>query len=84
MNYKRLGDYIQLVDKRNKDLVVTKVCGLSMEKYFIPSIANTNTVDLSNYKIVEKGQFGLILMKVGRDNKVSAAILEGGFNVGDW
>ena len=77
MNYKRLGDYIQLVDKRNKDLVVTKVCGLSMEKYFIPSIANTNTVDLSNYKIVEKGQFGLILMKVGRDNKVSAAILEG-------
>ncbi|VVH60765.1 Type I restriction-modification system, specificity subunit S (EC [uncultured Gammaproteobacteria bacterium] len=47
-----------------------------MEKYFIPSIANTNTVDLSNYKTVEKGQFGLILMKVGRDNKVSVAILE--------
>jgi type I restriction enzyme, S subunit len=76
MSYKRLGDYIQLVDNRNKDLAVTKVCGLSMEKYFIPSIANTNTVDLSNYKIVEKGQFGLILMKVGRDNKVSVAILE--------
>ncbi|CAB5507765.1 hypothetical protein AZO1586I_2040 [Bathymodiolus thermophilus thioautotrophic gill symbiont] len=75
-NYKRLGDYIQLVDKRNKELAVTKVCGLSMEKYFIPSIANTNTVDLSNYKTVEKGQFGLILMKVGRDNKVSVAILE--------
>lgn len=47
MSYKRLGDYIQLVDKRNKDLAVTKVCGLSMEKYFIPSIANTNTVDRS-------------------------------------
>jgi len=73
-SYKRLGDYIRLVDNRNKDLAVTKVCGLSMEKYFIPSIANTNTVDLSNYKIVRKGQFGLILMKVGRDNKVSVAI----------
>ncbi len=75
-NYKRLGDYIQLVDNRNKDLAVTKVCGLSMKKHFISSIANTNTVDLSNYKIVKKGQFGLILMKVGRDNKVSVAILE--------
>ena len=75
-SFKRLGDYIQLVDNRNKNLAVTKVCGLSMEKYFIPSIANTNTVDLSNYKIVERGQFGLILMKVGRDNKVSVAVLE--------
>jgi len=75
-NYKRLGDYIQLVDNRNKDLAVSIVCGISMEKYFIPSIANTNTVDLSKYKIVEKGQFGLILMKVGRDNKVSVGYLE--------
>jgi hypothetical protein len=25
MSYKRLGDYIQLVDKRNKDLVVTNL-----------------------------------------------------------
>lgn len=47
-----------------------------MKKYFIPSIANTNTVDLSNYKIVKKGQFGLILMKVGRDNQVSVGYLQ--------
>ena len=77
MNYKRLGDYIELVDNRNTDLTVTEVCGLSMDKYFIPSIANTNTVDLTQYKIVEEEQFGLILMKVGRDNKVSVACLQG-------
>jgi type I restriction enzyme S subunit len=76
MNYKRIGDYIKLVDNRNKDLAVTKVCGISMEKYFIPSIANTNNVDLTVYKIVKKGQFGCILMKVGRDNKVSVGYLE--------
>jgi len=76
MSYKRLGDYIQLVDNRNTDLSVTEVCGVSMEKYFIPSIANTNSVDLSKYKIVKRGQFGLILMKVGRDNKVSVAYLD--------
>ncbi len=74
-NYKRLGDYIQLVDERNEDLSIAKVCGISMEKYFIPSIANTNNVDLSKYKIVKKGQFGCILMKVGRDNKVSVGYL---------
>ena len=76
MSFKRLGDYIQLVDNRNTDLSVTEVCGVSMEKYFIPSIANTNSVDLSKYKIVKRGQFGLILMKVGRDNKVSVAYLD--------
>lgn len=76
MSYKRLGDYIQLVDNHNVDLAVTKVCGISMKKYFIPSIANTNTVDLSKYKIVKKGQFGLILMKVGRDNTVSVGYLK--------
>ena len=76
MSYKRLGDYLQLVDNRNTDMAVTEVCGVSMEKYFIPSIANTNSVDLSKYKIVNRGQFGLILMKVGRDNKVSVAYLD--------
>lgn len=76
MSYKKLGEYIRLVDNRNKDLSISKVCGVSMEKYFIPSIANTKNVDLSNYKIVKKGQFGCILMKVGRDNKVSVGYLE--------
>lgn len=75
MSFKKLGNYIKLVDNRNRDLLVKKVCGISMKKYFIPSIANTNTVDLSNYKIVKKGQFGLILMKVGRDNTVSVGYL---------
>jgi len=76
MNFKRLGNYIRLVDVRNKDLAIKKVCGISMKKYFIPSIANTKNVDLSNYKVVSKGQFGLILMKVGRDNTVSVGFLE--------
>ncbi len=73
---KLLSSFIRLVDNRNKDLSVKKVCWVSMKKYFIPSIANTNTVDLSNYKIVKKGQFGLILMKVGRDNQVSVGYLQ--------
>ena len=39
-NYKKLGSYIQLVDNRNRDLSITDLLGVSIEKRFIPSIAN--------------------------------------------
>ena len=38
--YKILGNYIRLVDERNKDLSVTKLLGVSISKKFIPSIRN--------------------------------------------
>jgi len=69
-NFKRLGDYIQLVDNRNTDLSVRKVYGVNLSKSFMPSIAKTSTVNLANYKIVKKGQFGCKLMSVGRDNRL--------------
>lgn len=75
-NYKKLGNYIRQVSVRNINNNISEVCGVSMEKYFIPSIAKTESVDLSKYKVVKKGQFALILMKVGRDNKVSVAYLD--------
>ena len=50
--YKILGNYIRLVDERNKNLAVTKLLGVSISKKFIPSIANIVGTDLSNYKIV--------------------------------
>ena len=75
MSFKRLGDYIQLVNNRNKDLLVTKVYGVNLTKSFMPSIANTKNVDLSNYKIVRKGQFGCKLMSVGRDNRLPIGYL---------
>ena len=52
-NYKRLGDYIRPIDVRNKDLQVTRLLGVSIEKRFIESIANTIGTDLSTYKIVK-------------------------------
>ena len=55
--YKILGNYIRLVDERNKNLAVTKLLGVSISKKFIPSIANIVGTDLSNYKIVRTGQF---------------------------
>ena len=41
MEYKRLGNYIREVNVRNRELKITNLLGLSIEKRFIPSIANT-------------------------------------------
>ena len=56
-DYKVLGNYIRLVDKRNRDLSITNLLGVSIEKRFIPSIANIIGTDLSSYKVVQTGQF---------------------------
>lgn len=75
-NYKRLGDYIREVDIRNRDLKVTKLMGINIGKYFMPSVANVIGTDLSNYKVVAKNQFACNLMHVGRDEKIPMAMFE--------
>lgn len=73
---KRLGDYIREVDVRNRDLEVTKLVGLTIDKSFIPSVANVIGTDLSKYKIIRKNQFACSLMQVSRDEKIPIAMLE--------
>ena len=70
----RLGDYIRPVDVRNRDLKVTRLMGINIEKRFMPSVANVVGTDLSNYKVVSKGQFACNLMHVGRDEKIPVAL----------
>lgn len=73
--YKRLGDYIQEIDVRNRDLSVTTLLGVSISKEFIPSIANTIGTDMSTYKIVRKGQFAYGPVTSRNGDKVSIALL---------
>ena len=73
--YKILGNYIRLVDERNRDLAVTKLLGVSISKKFIPSIANIVGTDLSNYKIVRTGQFAYGPVTSRNGEKVSIAYL---------
>lgn len=73
---KRLGDYIHEVDVRNRDLEVTKLVGLTIDKSFIPSVANVIGTDLSKYKVIRKEQFACSLMQVSRDGKVPIAMLK--------
>ena len=70
LNYNPLGKYIQEINVRNSDLAITNLLGVSMEKTFIPSVANLNGVDLSVYKVLSKDQLACKLMSVGRDEKL--------------
>lgn len=72
--YHPLGDYIRPVDIRNRDLKVTTLVGLTIEKCFIPSVANIIGTDLSNYKVIKHGQFACSLMQVSRDGKIPVAM----------
>ena len=73
-NYKRLGDYIRQVDLRNKDLRTKKLLGINIDKFFMPSVANIIGTDLSNYKLIEKGQFACNPMHVGRDERIPVSL----------
>ena len=75
-NYKRIGDYIRVVDERNTDLRVENLLGLSITKEFVPSVANTVGTDMSKYKIVKKNQFVCSTMQVRRDKKMPVALLQ--------
>lgn len=75
-NYKRIGDFIELIDERNKKLEVNTLVGLSISKEFIPSVANTIGTNMANYKIIRKNQFACSLMQVRRDKKIPVALLQ--------
>ena len=58
-NYKKLGQYVRLLDNRNKDgqYGEESLKGISVTKEFIASHANLVGVSFNGYKIVENGQF---------------------------
>lgn len=75
--YQRLGDYIREVNVRNRELRVTNLLGLSIEKKFIPSIANTIGTDMSAYKIVQPSQFAYVPVTSRNGEKITVALYDG-------
>ena len=74
--YKRLGQYIRQVDVRNTEGKEENLLGVSVQKKFIPSIANTVGTDFRKYKVVKKGQFTYIPDTSRRGDKIGIALLE--------
>ena len=75
-NYKQLGQFIRQVDARNSEEKEENLLGVSVQKKFIPSIANTVGTDFKKYKVVKKGQFTYIPDTSRRGDKIGIALLE--------
>lgn len=75
-SYKLLGKYIQEVNNRDKGKTVDLLLGVSIQKKFIPSIANTIGTDMSTYKIIKKNQFAYGPVTSRNGDKISIALLE--------
>lgn len=73
---KNVYSILKEVDSRNVDESITDVQGINITKQFMPSVANTNGVDISKYKIVKKGQFAFSGMQTGRDKCIRIALFD--------
>lgn len=73
--YRLLGDFIRQVDVRNTDGKEENLFGVSVQKMFIPSIANTVGTDFTKYKVVKRGQFTYIPDTSRRGDKIGIALL---------
>ena len=68
-----IGNFIQHINNKNIDNQKYRFAGLSMDNYFIDSIADDTELDFTKYKIVEPNEYGAVLMKVGRDARLTIA-----------
>lgn len=72
--YESLEKHIRLKDTRNKESITDRVLGISIDKSFMPSVANVIGTDLSKYKLISKGLFACNPMHVGRDERLPVAL----------
>lgn len=62
----KLGELIELVDERNSN-GLRNFYGVNIDKEFMPTVADTSTLNEKKYKVVRKNRFACNLMHVGRD-----------------
>lgn len=72
----RLGDYIEPRDERNVEGCLLPFYGINREKMFMPTVADTNQLDNSKYKVVGRGIFAFSGMQTGRDQCIRLALRE--------
>lgn len=75
-SYKILGPYIQPVIGRNSEFDDIPLMGLSIQKKFIPSIANTIGTDMSTYRIIERNQFAYGPVTSRNGDRITIALFD--------
>ena len=72
----RLGDYIEVFDKRNTEGEPYPFYGINKDKTFMPTVADTNELDNTKYKVVERDSFVFSGMQTGRDVCIRIALFD--------
>ena len=70
--YVTIGELLSEVDERNIDNKISDVQGINIKKEFMPS--NSSSKNLSNYKIINQGEFAYSSMQTGRDKTIRIAL----------
>ena len=68
----KLGELIELVDERNSE-GLRNFHGVNIEKEFMPTVADTSTLNEKKYKVVRKNRFVFSGMQTGRDECIRLA-----------
>ena len=69
-----LGNFIEEVDVRNREGKEYLFSGINKDKTFMPTVADTNNLDNTKYKLVPKGTFVFSGMQTGRDICIRIAL----------
>lgn len=72
----RIGQLIRVVDERNL-FGINNFYGININKEFMPTVANTEGLDESNYKVVRKNRFVFSGMQTGRDECIRISMYMG-------
>lgn len=72
----KVGDLLDVVDKRNSEQAYSGVQGININKEFFPTVANVDESNTRNYKVVEQNQFAFSGMQTGRDKCIRIALNE--------
>lgn len=76
LNKYKLGELVTLVDERNC-LGIREFYGINIHKEFMPTVANTDPLDETKYKVVRKNRFVYSGMQTGRDECIRISMYKG-------
>lgn len=72
----KIGDLIRPIDERN-NLGIREFYGINIHKEFMPTVANTEGLDETKYKVVRKHRFVYSGMQTGRDQCIRISMYTG-------
>lgn len=76
VKWEKIGNLIEPFDNRNIKSLNYPFYGINKDKTFMPTVADTNNLDRSKYKVVNEGDFVFSGMQTGRDICIRIALYD--------